>query len=167
MKIIHTVLSYVVPLALGMALGLGALSIFGTTLYAQGGKLHADPALACAWDQPAASPQVAQTMHVQIVLDGGSPVAVQQTCTGTSSPYQCQFTATAAMLAVGPHTLIVQGANVDSIDGTLSAFANLVTVPYEIVPPLTPPLPGSNGRIIKIVVGIVFGLVTLFSLFGH
>ncbi len=168
MRRVHTVLAHLFPLTLGVACGLLACNLFGVTLYAQSNKLHADPALVCTWDQPAASLGSAQTMHVQTVLDNGAPTASTQTCTGAASPFQCHVPLTATMQVVGVHSLLVQGANVDPVDGSLSQFVTLVSVPYEIVPPLTPPSPGSNGRIIKLVGGLlVAGLITFLSLFGH
>lgn len=161
-------LQHLLPLALGSALGFGVMALLPVALHAQGTKIHADPALSCAWSQPAASLATAQAMQVKATLDNAAAVTVAHTCTGVASPFDCHFPVSATMQVVGPHTLVVQGANVDPVDGSVSAFVTLVTVGYDIVPPLTPPSPGSNGRIIKIIGGLLLaGFITIFSFFGH
>jgi hypothetical protein len=160
-------LSYLLPLALGCAVGLLAMNLFGVTVFAQGVKIHPDSGLSCIWNQPANDLTAAQAIKIRATLDTAAPLDMAQVCSGSASPFTCSFPLTSTMQAIGPHTLRVEGANVDPVDGSLSAYVNIVTVGYEIVPPVQPPAPGSNGRIGKIAGAIGAAIVALFFLFGH
>lgn len=160
-------LEHALPLALGCAVGLLVMNLFGATLLAQGVKLHPDTGLSCIWDQPAANLAAAQAIKVRATLDQQPAADIAQVCSGSGSPFTCSFPLSSTMQAVGAHTLRVEGANVDPVDGSLSAYVSIVTVGYEIVPPVQPPAPGSNGRIGKIAGAIGAAIVALFFLFGH
>lgn len=153
---------------LGLVLGfvVGHL-IVGTVVHAQTPpKVRIDSGLGVCWDQPATAVPTTSTMAVRVTYDSSAPVAIAFSCSGAASPYTCKSTtpAPASALTPGVHSFLIEGATIDPNDGTLSAYATLVSFSSDLYN-LTPPQPGSNGRLVKIVMAIAAALIAVWAWF--
>ena len=149
----------------GLALGL----VFGwlvTPVVAQAiASYRIDPQNAACWDQPAASLADARALKVRVSYDGGQATDTQHLCVGSTSPFACNTTTTVPMSVqtVGRHRIIVTGATVDPVDGSLSDYATLVNYEVDFRTAPHPPAAGSNGRIIKLIQAIARAFVNFWQ----
>lgn len=103
----------------------------GVTLFAQTSTVPGDR---IGWDQPAASPEEANSYQYRFSLDGGpATVAAGVTCTGAASPYTCvgNFPATTP----GQHSLVIVARRI--VDATTfldSAPSAAFVFRLEVVP---------------------------------
>lgn len=138
-------------------------------------RIHANNA-AC-WDQPE-GPGVstlaeANALRVEVAYDvplvgpGGTFTPTQIQCTGTAAPWRCEVRTPMPMSlqTVGNHRAIVRTAIVDPVDGAQSDWSIAMDHTFELRNLPAPPPPGTNGRIVKIVIAaIVTAAVWLWRL---
>jgi len=115
---------------------------------------------AVCWDQPAASLAAANALKVRVTYDAQPTQPAALTCSGAASPFACNLTTTVPMSVqtVGRHRIVVEGAAVDPVDGSESAYATLINYEVDFRSVVSPPQPGSNGRLVKLAQAIAKAL---------
>jgi len=104
-------------------IGLTVGFVFGWSVigYAQTTAVQPTDTLECTFSQAAPTLADAQMLRVGLTIDTGSEVIKPHTCTGSTSPFTCRFTAAPPVAGwpVGVHTFRYRTGNVEA-DSTVS-----------------------------------------------
>ncbi len=130
-----------------------------------------DPANATCWDQPGLNLSESNLLRVEVSYDaplvgtGGTFQATAHECKGVQSPWQCNVKTPMplSLQTAGRHRTIVRSYSVDPVDGSVSAPSIAADFLFDLRNAPAPPPPGVNGRIIKIILGALAGLMHFFG----
>jgi hypothetical protein len=156
------IFSTIVALTLGLVLG--NVTVLGARAVTQALSYHPDPALKVCWtqavDQTVPDLAAANAMKVRIQYGLAPPVDVTHVCSGTTGPFTCtsQVPVPMTLQVVGTNlNVTVQGATVDSVDGSLTPYSTLVSGTFSFTAAPLPPTPGSgsNLRLVKVILAAI------------
>lgn len=128
-----------------------------------------DAKLAACGDATGLTIAQAEAMKIRVAYDAPAAPApltfidsTVKCVAGTSAPF-CTVQASwpLASQTVGRHRVVVEGANVDPVDGTVSTYATLLDYQVDLRNAVASPQPWSFGRLIKLIIG------ALLAFFGH
>jgi hypothetical protein len=153
-------------LLLGAFIGWNATPLIAQTIT----KYKIDSNNSVCWDQPHDSLAAANAMHVRVTYDTSPTIdPVSFICSGSTSPFTCKLSSAIPISnqSVGTHHIVVEGANLDPIDNTYTAYATLIDFQVDLANAAQPPQKGGNGRIIKLGTIAIIALGVLAYLINH
>jgi len=156
--------------ALGFAFGASVVTLDAQTVL----SYPIDANNAACGDATGYTLAQASTLKLRVAYDAAAvPVFVDtaHTCVAGATAPVCTVAVKWPLVSqtVGRHRVVVQGAAVDPVTGTLSDYATLLDYTVDLTAAKPPaPSPWSNGRIVRVLVTIALAIgAALLAIFGH